>query len=141
MLVGVDVGGTNLRVGVVDGHDILWERRYTADYSVLCGRLPHAQALQAILDNLHASLEEALALYSAVHAIGIGFPGFIDPVTQVVASSPNLPSLTNIDLATPLAQCLPRPVIVENDALAAAYGEHAGPLNLESLFPVEGIAL
>jgi len=125
MLIGVDVGGTNLRVGVVDGHDILWERRYAADYSGLCGRLPRAQALQAILDSLHAAFEEALAQYPDVTAIGIGFPGFIDPKTQVIASSPNLPGLTNIDLATPLAHRLGCPVMVENDALAAAYGEYA----------------
>ena len=125
MFIGVDVGGTNLRVGVADGHDILWERRYPADYSGLCGRLPHTQALQAILDSLHASLEEALALYPAVHAIGIGFPGFIDPVTQGIVSSPNLPGMKDIDLVTPLAQRLLRPVIVENDALAAAFGEYA----------------
>lgn len=125
MLIGVDVGGTNLRIGVVDGLRVIDELRIQADFSRLCRELPPAQALPAI----HAALGDALAAsisrYPQVAAVGIGFPGFIDPVTGNVSQSPNLPGLRDIDLVKPLQQRLGLPVIVENDALAAAYGEYA----------------
>jgi glucokinase len=125
MLIGVDVGGTNLRVGVVDKHRVVWENRYHADFSHLCKTLAPAEALAAIQQSLAQSLAEALALYPAVSAVGIGFPGFIDPITQHVLQSPNLPGLINVDVISGLRSLLNLPVIVENDASAAAYGEYA----------------
>lgn len=125
MLIGVDVGGTNLRIGVVDGLRVIDELRIHADFSRLCRELPPTQALPAI----HAALGDALAAsivrHPQVSAVGIGFPGFIDPISGNVSQSPNLPGLRDIDLVAPLQQRLGLPVIVENDALAAAYGEYA----------------
>ncbi len=121
MLVGVDVGGTNLRVGVIDGLKVVDEQRFHADFSGLCRDHPPGQALAAILEVLADALGPAVDRYP-ITGIGIGFPGFI--VEGRVTQSPNLPGLLNVDLATPLRERLGRPVIVENDALAAAYGEH-----------------
>ncbi len=122
MLIGVDVGGTNLRVGVIDGLKVIDEQRVFADFSGLCKDNEPDQTLQAIQTTLADVLMAALRKYPTVTAIGLGFPGFI--VSGRVAQSPNLPGLLNIDLATPLQQQLDRPVIIENDALAAAYGEY-----------------
>lgn len=125
MLIGVDVGGTNLRVGVVDGLKVVDEQRIQADFAGLCRGLPPAQALAAIRAVLVDTLGATLRKFPAVSAIGIGFPGFIDPATGSVSQSPNLPGLRNVDLVTPLREQLGLPVIIENDALAAAYGEYA----------------
>lgn len=125
MLVGVDVGGTNLRIGVVDGLKVVGEQRIQADFTGLCRSLPEAQALAAIRAVLADTLGATLRNFPAVSAIGIGFPGFIDPATGSVSQSPNLPGLRNVDLVTPLREQLGLPVIIENDALAAAYGEYA----------------
>lgn len=122
-LIGVDVGGTNLRVGVVHQHHVVWEQRVQADFASFCrGRTP-AEALDFILDTLAGAIQETRARYRQVTAVGIGFPGFIDPVRNVVSQSPNLPGLRDVDLVGPLTRILGVPVIVENDALAAAYGE------------------
>ncbi|HAE99874.1 MAG TPA: glucokinase, partial [Methylophilaceae bacterium] len=59
-----------------------------------------------------------------VEHVGIGFPGFIDPETSTIVQSPNLPGLQNVNLAKDLAEILQKQVVVENDALAAAYGEY-----------------
>lgn len=123
MLIGVDVGGTNLRVGVVEQLRVVHEQRYHADFSTICKSLAPLAAQQAIVDRMAEVLREVVASYPAVTGIGIGFPGFISPQTGVVSSSPNLPGLNNVDIATPLAARLKLPVKVENDALAAAYGE------------------
>ncbi len=122
MLIGVDVGGTNLRIGVVDGLQVIDELRVNADFSGLCGRLEPALALREIVQSLNGALSAAIRKYPAVRAVGLGFPGFI--VAGRVVQSPNLPGLQEVDLATPLGQALGCPVIVENDALAAAYGEY-----------------
>lgn len=124
MLIGVDVGGTNLRVGVVDGLRVVDELRVHADFSGLCHGRPAPQAQQAIEEMLAQALGGVLQQYPTVEAIGLGFPGFIDPVSGCVAQSPNLPGLRDVDLVTPLQASLGRPVIIENDALAAAYGEY-----------------
>ncbi len=123
LLAGVDVGGTNLRVGVVDGLSIIHEKRVSADFAQLCKNNPPDIAWQEIIAITSAALNEVLQRYPHIISIGIGFPGFIDPENRHVAQSPNLPGLQNVDLAGDLAHAIKRPVIVENDALAAAYGE------------------
>jgi glucokinase len=125
MLIGVDVGGTNLRIGVVDGLNVIDEQRIHADFSRLCRDNPPEVALPAIHALLAESLAAAIAKFPEVAGVGIGFPGFIDPDTGCISQSPNLPGLRDIDLVTPLSNSLGLPVIVENDALAAAYGEYA----------------
>lgn len=123
-LIGMDVGGTNLRVGVVHHHSVVWEQRVQADFAAFCREQPPGEALDFILDTLAGAIQEARARYPRCVAVGIGFPGFIDPVGRVISQSPNLPGLHDIDLMGPLGELLAIPVVVENDALAAAYGEY-----------------
>lgn len=122
--IGVDIGGTNLRVGVVDGVKIISQIRRTADFSNICRTHPAEVAWQQIIQITAEALQEMLKRHPDVRSIGIGFPGFIDPLLGTVAQSPNLPGLKDVDLAGDLSHILQRPVMVENDALAAAYGEY-----------------
>lgn len=133
-LIGIDVGGTNLRLGVVEcentpsGHpQLIEEMRFQADFSSLCKLQQHApeQAWQTILMTIATAIESVRVKYPNVLAVGIGFPGFIDPTTQKISQSPNLPGLSNVDLSADLSRMIQLPVITENDALAAAYGEYA----------------
>lgn len=130
-LIGIDVGGTNLRVGVVECHELtpprlLEEVRFQADFSNLCKSHQHSseQAWQIILTTIADAINSVRAKYPAILAVGIGFPGFIDPVTETISQSPNLPGLSNVDLSAGLSAIIALPVITENDALAAAYGEY-----------------
>lgn len=123
-LIGVDVGGTNLRVGVVTRHGVVLEQRVQADFAAFCNEHTPQAALDFILDTLAGAIQEARARYPQTCAVGIGFPGFIDPATQTVTQSPNMPGLLDVDLVTPLSKVLDLPVLLENDALAAGYGEH-----------------
>lgn len=121
--LGLDVGGTNLRLGVFEGLQLLQETRFQASYSEICKQYPPEQAWQTILQVTSESIHNMLDRYPAIHAIGIGFPGFIDPETGILAQSPNLPGLLNVNLGADLSRVLGRLVRVENDANAAAYGE------------------
>ena len=122
--LGLDVGGTNLRLGVFSGLTLLEETRFQADYSAICKQYPPAQAWQKILQETVQAIKPLLQKYPGIQAIGIGFPGFIDPKTGTLAQSPNLPGLLDVNLGTGLSQLLGVAVRVENDANAAAYGEY-----------------
>lgn len=139
LLIGIDVGGTNLRLGVVECNDLqtqgkqaqekqvrlLEEIRFQADFSGLCKSYQNTpnQAWQTILSTIVSAIDSVRTKYPAVSAVGIGFPGFIDPHTQKISQSPNLPGLSDVDLSADLSALIALPVITENDALAAAYGE------------------
>jgi glucokinase len=122
--IGIDVGGTNLRVGVFNGLQLVDEARIQADFSQICKENNSAEAWQKILNVSASAIQSVLAKHADVQAIGIGFPGFITPKTQIIAKSPNLPGLKDVNLAADLSQLISKKVIVENDANAAAYGEY-----------------
>lgn len=137
-LIGIDVGGTNLRIGVVAFNKtdntkkksrprLIEEIRFQADFSKLCKTHQDAPqaAWRAILAVIEKDVKIVLAKYPEVTSIGIGFPGFIDPNTQNIMQSPNLPGLQDVDLSHDLSALIGLPVSTENDALAAAYGEYA----------------
>ncbi|TNC99055.1 MAG: glucokinase [Gallionellaceae bacterium] len=123
IFIGIDVGGTNFRLGVVQDLRVIWEKRFPADFSGVCRRQSAAEALETITATLNDAVSEARAAYPVIRAIGIGFPGFIAPSTKHVISSPNLPHLSNADIVTPLERRTGLSVALENDASAAAYGE------------------
>lgn len=132
VLIGIDVGGTNLRLGVVDYDEdtlsvsprVIEEKRFQTDFSSFCKIHTPEQAWRAILNATAVAIDSMHVKYPNVSAVGIGFPGFIDPRTQKILQSPNLPGLMNVDLSTDLSQLVDLPVVTENDALAAAYGEY-----------------
>lgn len=122
--IGVDVGGTNLRIGVVEGMRVISLQSLHTDFSRLCRESTEDTAWVAIVNAIASPLQQMLASYPQVTSIGVGFPGFIDPINRIVLQSPNLPGLHGVDLASELSARLGKPLIVENDAAAAAYGEY-----------------
>jgi len=123
MLIGIDVGGTNLRLGVLDDNLVIEEMRLQANFSEICKHNTADIAWVKILEITANLIKVALNKYPKVSSVGIGFPGFIDPAIQKITQSPNLPGLLNADLSGDLSQMIHLPVVVENDALVAAYGE------------------
>ena len=121
--LGLDVGGTNLRLGVFSDVSLVEEIRFEANYSAICKQYPPAEAWQRILQVTADAIRPLLIKYPDLHAIGIGFPGFIDPNTGILAQSPNLPGLQDVSLGQDLSALLGLNVRVENDANAAAFGE------------------
>lgn len=122
--IGIDVGGTNLRVGVFEDHQLLQETRFQADFSQICHTHAPQLAWEKIIATTAEGMRNVLQQFPEVQHIGIGFPGFIDPDNGLVAQSPNFPGLHHVNLAQDLASALQKQVVVENDALAAAYGEY-----------------
>ena len=122
--IGLDVGGTNIRLGVFEGSKLIDETRFRADFSSFCKEHAPDEAWQKILRVTANAIQSVITKHPDVQTIGIGFPGFINPKTQLIAQSPNLPGLKNVNLAADLSQLIGKKVIVVNDANAAAYGEY-----------------
>lgn len=123
LAIGIDVGGTNLRVGVFDDLTLLEEIRFQANFSGICTQNAPEMAWQKILDCLKTAIKAVSQRHANIQSIGIGFPGFIDPKTGNIARSPNFPGLENVNLARDLSTLIGKKVVVENDANAAAFGE------------------
>jgi glucokinase len=115
-ILGVDVGGTKVAVGLVD-HDgkILAQGRkpMVASGTAEAG----LQAVASAIDSL------ALSSPGGIHSIGICAPGPLDPKTGVVLNPPNLPCWRDFPLAEKLVSMYHVPVKVDNDANAAALAE------------------
>lgn len=124
LVLGVDVGGTNLRIGVIQGQRIVAEQRFRADFAAICRELKGEAARSTVLKILGDAVAEMQCTHPGTCAAGFGFPGFIDPVKGTVSQSPNLPGLRNVELASSLQVRLGIPVLIENDGLVAAYGEY-----------------
>jgi glucokinase len=112
LTIGVDVGGTKIAAGVVDeSGEILEEAR----------RSSPAKDTDAIEDAI-ADAVAALAERHDVEAVGVGAAGFVDAARSTVLIAPNL-AWRDEPLRTELENRTKLPVVIENDANAAAWGE------------------
>jgi len=111
--VGIDVGGTKVAGGVVDDEGNMLQM----DVRKTVGRDP--EALEATIIEL---VNEYKSSYP-VEAVGVGFAGFIDEKRSRVLMSANL-GWKDEPLKATLESQVGLPVVVENDANAAAWGEY-----------------
>ncbi len=110
LAVGVDIGGTKIAAGVVDDRGV-----------IIAEDVRPTPAADAIISTV-AVLVEELGRQHDVQAVGIGAAGFVDADRSTMLFSPNIdwvdePLGQRVSAATSL------PVVVENDANAAAWGE------------------
>src|SRR4051812_24293219 len=116
--IGVDLGGTNLRIAEVDGDGILLEK-VTLGTQVIKGR-------DFVIGEMTDSIKTLIAKYSPkmeLQGVGIGVPGIIDKRTGMLRESPNLPGWDDYPVRDEIERLLAAPVVLENDANVAAFGE------------------
>jgi glucokinase len=116
--IGVDLGGTNLRIAAVDetGHFL----------HSLCAATEVAHGRDSVLDEMSDAIRNLARQFGATHklvGIGIGIPGIIDLATGTLHSASNLPGWENYPVKRDLESRLGVPVLLENDANCAALGE------------------
>lgn len=116
--IGVDLGGTNLRIAAVDQQGILLEK-IVLDTRVTMGRDHVVSDMCKAIKGLAGKLPAAGSLLG----IGIGVPGIIDMESGMVRESPNLPDWGDYPARTEIEKRLGTRVILENDANSAALGE------------------
>jgi len=118
-LVGVDVGGTNIRMGIVtpDGR-ILKKIQYPTDMSR--GGLA---MMERLVSRLQDFIQGEMGGVLLEIRIGIGIAGPIDMRRGVLIAPPNLPDLHGFPLREFLKERISLPIAIENDANAFTLGE------------------
>jgi len=112
LTVGIDVGGTKIAGGVVD------ERGAVLATALRESPATDSGAIEQAIDELVAELRAS----HDVEAVGVGAAGFVDSARSVVMFAPNL-AWRDEPLRADLESRVGLPVVVENDANAAAWGE------------------
>jgi glucokinase len=111
--LGLDVGGTTTKAGVIDKAGKILEWR-------------SAPTVIDDLDGFLSTLTELIRRFQKsfrIDGIGIGVPGLHSVKTGTIQFSPNIPCLKDINLETSVANQVHIPVVIDNDANAGAYGE------------------
>ena len=116
--IGVDLGGTNLRIAAVDVDGKLMEK-LTLGAEVSRGRDFVITEMVKAIETLRSKYHGA----GQLEGIGIGVPGFIDMAAGMVMESPNLPDWKSFPVRDEIEKRLGTCVILENDANSAAMGE------------------
>jgi glucokinase len=112
LTIGIDIGGTKVLGGVVDssGRVLARQRRLTPSRT--------AKAVEDVV----VELVETLSATHDVAAVGVGAAGFVDVTRSIVQFSPHL-NWRDEPLRDALMARMPYPVVVDNDANAAALAE------------------
>jgi glucokinase len=113
--IGVDLGGTRLKVARVDADGEL------RDFDARPSRIE--ESAEAPLAAIEGAVRERLVGGSVI-GIGVGCPGVIDDQGRLVDRTAHLPHWIDLDLREALERRLSLPVAIENDANLAALAEH-----------------
>ncbi len=121
MVLAIDIGGTKLAAAIVREDGTL----------VAKGRVPTeiakgpAAGFERLLALCQQLLKESGVTLAQLPAVGVGCAGPLDIARGMTADLPNLPGWENFfPVVATLSRALCRPVFLDNDANAAAMGEH-----------------
>jgi glucokinase len=115
--IGVDLGGTNLRAAAID--------RSGKMLAKIAGSTQLSAGREAVVADMVASIRKLREQLGAgsLAGVGVGVPGFIILEKGIITGSPNLPGFDNFPIRDDIERQLGAPVVLENDANAAALGE------------------
>lgn len=111
-LLGVDIGGTNFKIGRIKNSTIEKEISIDVDISL---------TEEETIDTLLKSIDHLIN--TDVQGIGVGVPGVVDPITGVIYDIQNIPVWKEIQLKEILQQRYNVPIFINNDANCFALGE------------------
>lgn len=115
--IGVDLGGTNLRVAAIDSEGQVLDR---VSVPAIFDAGPE-RVVKDIVSVIHEV--RSRVAHDGLSGVGIGVPGFIDIDTGIVIGSANLPGFQGFPVRDEIQRQLGTKIILENDANAAALGE------------------
>ena len=116
--LGIDVGGTNVKAGVVSqfGEVLSQAKARTSAYlGPEAGVANIIQLGRRVVDASGLTLDQ-------IAGVGLATPGTMDIPAGMLVHPHNLPGWDNVPIRQLVADALGRPTVLENDANAAAYG-------------------
>ena len=118
--VGIDLGGTNLKISLVDS------RYKIKDKKVLNTRnfVRKEELIAAVVNSVNSFIRVNKLNKPDISAVGLGLPGPIDNKKGIVHFFPNIPGWKNVALRKILAAKLKLPVFIDNDANMMALAEY-----------------
>lgn len=117
VFIGIDLGGTTIKGAIVSSTgEILHETRIDTEQQ--SGEKLFNQVVEMI-----SALRGDPRAGNRAAGIGMGIPGLVNRATNRIEVMPNLPSLSDLDITAELERASGLPVILDNDANAAAYAE------------------
>lgn len=133
MKIGIDLGGTNMRVGLTDGATLV---------NSVIEPCPAKETEEVVLNQLKRQIAQLMS--ADVTGIGIGVPSVVDSVKGIVYNVANIPSWKEVHLKEQLEKEFGIPVAVNNDANCFAlgvwkYGEGKGTRDMVGLTMGTGI--
>ena len=121
MVIGVDLGGTNLRAAILSPEGEILDRHKEATFAAE----GWVKVVARLIETIRRQREIAAQKGFEICAVGVGAPGVIQGDKGIVVKSPNFPDWNNLPLKDQLEKALGVPVFLENDANAAALGEQS----------------
>lgn len=118
--LGIDVGGTNVRMGLVDPQGRIVSRRSFATGEFI---LSKNKLIAAIIENCRMLLADSGIIRNKVDGIGIGLPGLINAQKGIVHVLPNIPGWVNVPLKSIFEKELRILTFLENDVNLITLGE------------------
>ena len=118
--LGVDVGGTNIKIGLLDNHGSTLGRTQIPTNEER-GVADAMQRTKSAADELLSSIRVS---WDDVAAVGLGTPGSMDIPNGMILQPPNMPTWRDYPIVKELSDACGKPVSYANDANAAAYGEY-----------------
>jgi glucokinase len=119
-IIGVDIGGTNIRAGLVNQNGEL--RGESVSIPTLGTDLPDA-IIQRITDAISTVIDKNKLRAENILGIGLGVTGPLDIKNGLILECPQLPTLQYFPLREKIKEVFGIPVIMNNDANAMILGE------------------
>ena len=112
--IGVDIGGTNIRACIIDeGNNIVDKFKIKNEVS---------EGPTKNIDNLYNEINKRWHSYN-IKSLGVACPGPLDLKNGIIINPPNLIGWENFQIKDYMSEKFKLPVIVNNDANVAGYGE------------------
>lgn len=117
--VGVDVGGTNVKIALIDKKgEILFSKTVPTR-----AEMGYEYTINNMKQSIRELVDEAKIDKNSLEGIGFGFPGQIDCDNGIVRILPNIPGWINVPIAEIMQKEFNVPVKVDNDVRCAALAE------------------
>lgn len=117
--IGIDVGGTNVKIALVDDKGKIIYSNKVPTYA----EMGYEYTINNIKQAITELLKETQKKSEDIQGIGFGFPGQIDYTKGIVRLAPNLPGWVDVPIAKMIEDEFKIPTRVDNDVRCATLGE------------------